>query len=627
MKQKPIIQKLVLLTLMLLSAVAVSAREFTIDGITYRVISETDKTCAIISADNTAISSNLSLPSVIEISGRVNTFVYDVKEIEYRAFMNCENLVSISIPGSISKVGYEAFLGCCNLKTVTFEPSSSPLVFIKDDMSVSKTFCGCEKLCNLIIGRPLKAASENLWSLHWGYCEYISPGNYDYIEDFTITELTILDGTDISTGDDKKFELFSKNVHTLKVGKNLIGEIGYNAYKGLYNLVMKECQPDADAKFSDRQYLLTKTYVPKGSMSAYRASEGWSRFYSMNEYDSDTFNPATPLPKVYDIASDGLYFKLLDMDDLKFMVTYRGTRDGKPVPSYSGDVEIPSSISINDFDIDVVAVGAEAFAECEGLTSVTIPETVFGIAEDAFRKCSSLNTISIPASVNYLGMRAFRNCKNLESVVFETADKPIGFINENSESGGVYGGQFSGCENLKKIVLGRKTDPQINYHVNGGSPNARNFGLETVADLVIADGVDVKLLKEDFLRNEIRNLTFGRNLKGWTEVNSHTYYNLETVTVMDEEPKPCLMFSDYDYERAHLYVPKGTLAAYKAADGWKNFLNISESGESGIEDTGVTAQKTVVGRYDLSGRQVADGYRGVTIIRYSDGSVEKTLRR
>ena len=627
MKQKPIIQKLVLLTLMLLTAVAVSAREFTIDGIKYSVISETDKTCAIISADNAAIAANLSIPSRVEISGRVNTLVYDVIEIESRAFQNCDRLVSVSIPASINYVGLEAFQGCRNLKTVTFEPSSSPLVFIRDEMSVSKTFCGCEKLCNLIIGRPLKAESENLWSLHWGYCKYISPGNYEYIEDFTITEMTILDGTDISTGDDKKFELFSKNVHTLKVGKNLIGEIGYNAYKGLYNLVMKECQPDADAMFSDRQYLLTKTYVPKGSMSAYRASESWSRFYSMNEYDGDTFNPAPPLPEVYDIASDGLYFKLLDTDDLKFKVTYRGTRDGKPVPSYSGDVEIPSSISINDFDIDVVAVGAEAFAECEGLTSVTIPETVFGIAEDAFRNCSSLNTISIPASVNYLGMRAFRNCKNLESVVFETADKPIGFINENSESGGVYGGQFSGCENLKKIVLGRKTDPQINYHVNGGSPNARNFGLETVTDLVIADGADVKLLKEDFLRNEIRNLTFGKNLKGWTEVNSHTYYNLETVTVLDEEPKPCLMFSDSDYEKVHLYVPKGTLAAYKAADGWKNFLNISESGESGIKEAGVTAQKTVVGRYDLSGRQVADDYRGVTIIRYSDGSVEKTLRR
>ena len=476
MKQKPIIQKLVLLSVMLLSAVAVSARDFTIDGIKYSVISETDKTCAIISADNTAISSNLSLPSVIEISGRVNTFVYDVKEIEYRAFMNCENLVSISIPGSISKVGYEAFLGCCNLKTVTFEPSSSPLVFIKDDMSVSKTFCGCEKLCNLIIGRPLKAASENLWSLHWGYCEYISPGNYDYIEDFTITELTILDGTDISTGDDKEFELFSENVRTLKVGKNLIGEIGFNAYKRLNDLVMKESQPDADAMFSDRQYLLTKTYVPKGSMSAYRASESWSRFYSMNEYDGDTFTPAPP--KVYDIASDGLYFKLLDTDDLKFMVTYRGTRDGKPVPSYSGDVEIPSSISINDFDIDVVTIGAEAFAECEGLTSVTIPETVFGIGADAFRNCSSLNTISIPANVNYLGMRAFRNCKNLESVEFETTDDPIYFSNDYNMYGYIVGDQFSECDNLRKIVLGRKTDPQINMHVQAtGGYNARQFGL------------------------------------------------------------------------------------------------------------------------------------------------------
>ena len=621
MKQKPIIQKLVLLTLMLLWAVAVSAKEFTIDGITYRVISETDKTCAVSSVNNTAIPANLVIPE--RVVGE-----YNVTSISRSAFYDCDNLVTISIPGSVSIVGRWAFSGCRNLETVIFESSSFPLVFglVEDSVKLpycTGTFDGCYKLNKLIIGRPMKMEGSSLWFLRLGgYKEE----NYSYVEVFEISEIVILDGTNISTGDDRKFELFSENVRSLTVGKNLTGEIGYDAYTKLNALIMKDVQPDADATFKDRQYLVTKAYVPEGSLSAYRATECWSRFCNMNGYVGNSVNPAPP--REYDIALDGLYYNIIDGDELRGVVTYKEKRNGKPVPSYSGDVEIPSSISINDFDIDVVAVGGEAFAECEGLTSVTIPETVFGIGKGAFRNCSSLNTISIPASVNTLGFGAFEKCKNLESVEFETTDDPIHFSNDYNVYGYIVGDQFSECDNLREIVLGRKTDPQINMHVQAtGGYNARQFGLETVTDLVIADDADVKLLKEDFLRNEIRNLTFGRNLKGWTEVNSHTYYNLQTVTVMDEVPKPCLMFSDYDYEKIHLYVPKGTLAAYKAADGWKNFLNISESGESGIEEAGVTAQKTVVGRYDLSGRQVADGYRGVTIIRYSDGSVEKTMRR
>ena len=35
-----------------------------------------------------------------------------------------------------------------------------------------------------------------------------------------------------------------------------------------------------------------------------------------------------------------------------------------------------------------------------------------------------------------------------------------------------------------------------------------------------------------------------------------------------------------------LYVPKGTLEAYKAADGWKEFVNIVEEGSSSIEEVG-----------------------------------------
>ena len=36
------------------------------------------------------------------------------------------------------------------------------------------------------------------------------------------------------------------------------------------------------------------------------------------------------------------------------------------------------------------------------------------------------------------------------------------------------------------------------------------------------------------------------------------------------------LFSKDTYAKATLYVPQGSLEAYKAADGWKEFLNIVE---------------------------------------------------
>lgn len=181
---------------------------------------------------------------------------------------------------------------------------------------------------------------SSLWFLRLG--GYNSQ-NYSYVEVFKISEIVILDGTDISTDDDSKFELFPENVRSITVGKNLTGEIGYDAYTKLNTLIMKDVQPDADATFKDRQYLATKVYVPEGSLSAYRATECWSRFCNMNGYVGNSVNPVPPTE--YDIAFDGLYFNILDGDELRGVVTYREKRNGNPVPSYSGDVEIPSYIS------------------------------------------------------------------------------------------------------------------------------------------------------------------------------------------------------------------------------------------------------------------------------------------
>jgi hypothetical protein len=81
-------------------------------------------------------------------------------------------------------------------------------------------------------------------------------------------------------------------------------------------------------------------------------------------------------------------------------------------------VKIPDSVTI---------IGSCAFRDCSSLTSVTIPVSVTSIEDYAFCDCSSLKSITIPDSVTSIGQWAFHECISLKSVVFEGAP-PVGII-------------------------------------------------------------------------------------------------------------------------------------------------------------------------------------------------------
>ena len=81
-------------------------------------------------------------------------------------------------------------------------------------------------------------------------------------------------------------------------------------------------------------------------------------------------------------------------------------RSGK----YSGKVVIPESVEHEGAAYSVTNIGDEAFYECFGLTSVTIPNSVTSIGDRAFYSCSRLTSITIPNSVTSIGRSAFYKC-------------------------------------------------------------------------------------------------------------------------------------------------------------------------------------------------------------------------
>ena len=110
----------------------------------------------------------------------------------------------------------------------------------------------------------------------------------------------------------------------------------------------------------------------------------------------------------YDVKIDGIYYNLIS----KAKIAEVTSGEDK----YSGEVVIPSSITSEGQEYSVTTIGASAFKECGGLTSITIPNSVTSIGESAFRSCSSLTSVDIPNSVTSIGESAFRSCSGLTSV-------------------------------------------------------------------------------------------------------------------------------------------------------------------------------------------------------------------
>ena len=67
------------------------------------------------------------------------------------------------------------------------------------------------------------------------------------------------------------------------------------------------------------------------------------------------------------------------------------------------------STSIIPTDGSVTSIGANAFPDCKGLISITIPDGVTSIGESAFYNCTGLTNITIPDSVTSIGEWAFDN--------------------------------------------------------------------------------------------------------------------------------------------------------------------------------------------------------------------------
>ncbi len=112
----------------------------------------------------------------------------------------------------------------------------------------------------------------------------------------------------------------------------------------------------------------------------------------------------------------------------------------------------------------VTTIGKEAFADCSSLESIHIADSVVSINEGAFKQCTSLVSVDLPIGLTVIEEYVFADCSSLLEVTVPdgmTAINRAGFFNCTSintisipSSVETIGGwSFFNCEDLTEIFI------------------------------------------------------------------------------------------------------------------------------------------------------------------------------
>ncbi len=292
----------------------------------------------------------------------------------------------------------------------------------------------------------------------------------------------------------------------------------------------------------------------------------------------------------------------------------------------------------------VEEIGSRLFAFCRSLENVVISKNINKLSDEmflccyklndidwqpakgtfgrnAFKECQGLTSITIPQNMNFSYDGAtFTYCSNIETLTIEDSSEKLRFDYNSwrGDYGDIYECEFNKSK-IKTLYLGRPYDVDYDLSSFGRMYIYPNFNnLEN-----LAIGSKVTELEYWPNVNNLRTLDIGTNLNNVTDFSENT--SLEKIIVRSNVPPTAEGFSNATYLNAVLYVPQGAKDIYMQTPIWKYFFNIEEISSTGI---GSISPMENVGDdvyYSIDGRRIAAPRKGINIIRKANGTVKKVL--
>lgn len=270
------------------------------------------------------------------------------------AFANCVNMTSIVLPNGITSVGQYAFSGCSSLTSLSLDEVES----------IPTGLCAnCTALENVYIGVATSLVSDAFSGC--SSLNYITASNENTAFSSSLGVLYNKDYTQLVKCPP------AKGSYTFR---SSVTSILPSAFSGCAAPFSVACDKDTPPALTSGNNLFAdaigtiNVYVPEARINAYKAAWGTKNCqYSATQSGTCTV--------------DGLNYEYYSDGTAKVIAS-----------TVTGDLVIPATFIYNSETYTVTEIG-NAFYNCAGLTSVTIPVSVTKISLYAFQKCTGLQTV------------------------------------------------------------------------------------------------------------------------------------------------------------------------------------------------------------------------------------------
>lgn len=571
-----------------------------------------------------AFSGCSSLDGIVLASG--------LTSIGENTFWGCISLRSISIPNTVTSLGKGTFYGCKSLTSIK----------LSDNIKVipASAFAGCTQLTNIELPDGIERIEKHAFESNKALTNIVLPGTLKYIGpaafaddsklktvhfegqlyDWVKITFDDFDGTKEDGG-----RYYPEDTNPLSYAKEFYLRNNMPLQDISFTEEMDSISPRAFAYYRG----IINSIVITTGVEHLRIGE--AAFYGVKQVPSMTIASSLKsirgkLPSALNVYYSG---GMVDYCNLKLYSNSLGSKLTINGQAITTKLELPEGIKV----IPSFHFGGLGF------TAVSIPNSVTAIEDYAFSSCYNLEEVELPQQTIYIGKSAFKDCSKLKSLSLPSSLKYIGRY------------AFSGNSITK-----------VNIPASLEEIGDKAFSYNSLSELVLEDSaLPLKVPEDGYLlfgnfRSELKNLYLGRTLetslcvafkdaplekitigKDVTNIPClfNDCYRLKQITCLATEPpvlKESYRYDDYTYptfddevfEKCTLYVPEGSVDAYKKANVWKNFQNIvgTTTRISKVQDGDFIITK----HYDLMGRVISPTAKGIHLVHIFDGKETKVIK-